>query len=80
MIRRPPRSTQPTTLFPYTTLFRSAAESAAIKEALRSATEEAMRLDIFGAPSFVCADRELFWGDDRLEAAIAHAVSASSSS
>jgi hypothetical protein len=23
MIRRPPRSTQPTTLFPYTTLFRS---------------------------------------------------------
>jgi general secretion pathway protein D len=25
MIRRPPRSTQPTTLFPYTTLFRSAA-------------------------------------------------------
>jgi DNA-binding CsgD family transcriptional regulator len=24
MIRRPPRSTQPTTLFPYTTLFRSA--------------------------------------------------------
>jgi flagella basal body P-ring formation protein FlgA len=26
MIRRPPRSTQPTTLFPYTTLFRSAGE------------------------------------------------------
>jgi CBS domain-containing protein len=26
MIRRPPRSTQPTTLFPYTTLFRSALE------------------------------------------------------
>jgi PPP family 3-phenylpropionic acid transporter len=25
MIRRPPRSTQPTTLFPYTTLFRSIA-------------------------------------------------------
>src|SRR6059036_3762490 len=25
MIRRPPRSTQPTTLFPYTTLFRSPA-------------------------------------------------------
>jgi peptidylprolyl isomerase len=29
MIRRPPRSTQPTTLFPYTTLFRSAAGPAA---------------------------------------------------
>jgi ATP-dependent Clp protease protease subunit len=27
MIRRPPRSTQPTTLFPYTTLFRSFLES-----------------------------------------------------
>jgi hypothetical protein len=28
MIRRPPRSTQPTTLFPYTTLFRSGQEIA----------------------------------------------------
>jgi hypothetical protein len=28
MIRRPPRSTQPTTLFPYTTLFRSAFQRA----------------------------------------------------
>jgi O-acetylhomoserine (thiol)-lyase len=27
MIRRPPRSTQPTTLFPYTTLFRSGYEA-----------------------------------------------------
>jgi uncharacterized protein YtpQ (UPF0354 family) len=27
MIRRPPRSTQPTTLFPYTTLFRSERET-----------------------------------------------------
>jgi hypothetical protein len=34
MIRRPPRSTQPTTLFPYTTLFRSVVEllSAALDE------------------------------------------------
>jgi acetoacetyl-CoA reductase len=29
MIRRPPRSTQPTTLFPYTTLFRSLAQEGA---------------------------------------------------
>jgi signal transduction histidine kinase len=28
MIRRPPRSTQPTTLFPYTTLFRSLLQNA----------------------------------------------------
>jgi peptidyl-prolyl cis-trans isomerase SurA len=31
MIRRPPRSTQPTTLFPYTTLFRSHARHILIK-------------------------------------------------
>jgi tRNA uridine 5-carboxymethylaminomethyl modification enzyme len=30
MIRRPPRSTQPTTLFPYTTLFRSERQHAEI--------------------------------------------------
>src|SRR6059036_4072587 len=30
MIRRPPRSTQPTTLFPYTTLFRSSGDLVAV--------------------------------------------------
>lgn len=40
------------------------------KNALRAETEEAMRLGIFGAPSFVTADGELFWGNDRLEAAL----------
>jgi electron transfer flavoprotein alpha subunit len=30
MIRRPPRSTQPTTLFPYTTLFRSVGQTGKI--------------------------------------------------
>lgn len=39
------------------------------KAALRARTEEAQRLGIFGAPSFV-VDGELFWGDDRLEDAI----------
>jgi 2-hydroxychromene-2-carboxylate isomerase len=37
---------------------------------LRRNTEEAQALGIFGAPSFVAADGELFWGNDRLEAAI----------
>jgi 2-hydroxychromene-2-carboxylate isomerase len=37
---------------------------------LRAQTEEAQRLGIFGAPSFVTADGELFWGNDRLEAAL----------
>ena len=37
---------------------------------LRKNTEEAQALDIFGAPSIVTADGELFWGNDRLEAAL----------
>ena len=40
------------------------------KTTLRAQTEEAQRLGIFGAPSFVTADGELFWGNDRLEAAL----------
>lgn len=46
------------------------AHSDAGKAALRTQTEEAARLCIFGAPSFVTADGELFWGNDRLEAAL----------
>jgi len=49
------------------------AQSDATKNALRAQTEEAQRLGIFGAPSFVTADGELFWGNDRLEAALAWA-------
>jgi 2-hydroxychromene-2-carboxylate isomerase len=44
-----------------------------IKAALRVETDEAQRLGVFGAPSFVTADGELFWGNDRLEAALAWA-------
>jgi 2-hydroxychromene-2-carboxylate isomerase len=46
------------------------AQSDDIKAALRAQTEEAQALGIFGAPSFVTADGELFWGNDRLEAAL----------
>jgi 2-hydroxychromene-2-carboxylate isomerase len=49
------------------------AQSDTNKNALRAQTEEARRLGIFGAPSFVAADGELFWGNDRLEAALAWA-------
>lgn len=45
-----------------------------VKAALRAATEEAQGLGIFGAPSFVTGDREVFWGNDRLEAALEWAV------
>ena len=47
-------------------------QSDAIKTKLRENTEEAQRLGIFGAPSLVVND-ELFWGNDRLEQAIAFA-------
>lgn len=53
------------------------AQSDANKLRLRGETEEAIRLGIFGAPSFVTADGELFWGNDRLENALAWATSPS---
>lgn len=48
------------------------AHSDEIKARLRGNTEDAQRLGIFGAPSFV-VDGELFWGNDRLEQALAWA-------
>jgi 2-hydroxychromene-2-carboxylate isomerase len=50
-----------------------AAQTPAIKDRLRAETAKAQELDIFGAPSFRTADGELFWGNDRLEAALAWA-------
>jgi 2-hydroxychromene-2-carboxylate isomerase len=47
-------------------------DTAPVKEALRRRTEEALERGIFGAPSFV-AGGELFWGNDRLDEAIAFA-------
>jgi len=43
------------------------------KERLKRQTEAASAAGIFGAPSFVTADGELFWGNDRLEMALDHA-------
>ena len=48
----------------------TAARSDATKAQLRSQTEEAERRGLFGAPTFVTADGELFWGNDRLEHAL----------
>jgi 2-hydroxychromene-2-carboxylate isomerase len=50
----------------------AAARSDAVKARLRAETDAAQRLGIFGAPTFVVG-RELFWGNDRLEAAVASA-------
>jgi 2-hydroxychromene-2-carboxylate isomerase len=52
-----------------------AAASDSIKTRLRAQTEQAQRRGIYGAPSFVCPDGELFWGNDRLERAMAWAGS-----
>ena len=45
-------------------------EQAAIKDRLRQQTAEAQTRGLFGAPSFLVGE-ELFWGDDRLEQALA---------
>lgn len=46
------------------------AQTDEVKQALRSATARAGRLGLFGAPSFVTQDGEVFWGNDRLEEAL----------
>jgi 2-hydroxychromene-2-carboxylate isomerase len=52
------------------------AQSEPIKTRLRDETQAAQQLGIFGAPSFVTADGELFWGNDRLQQALAWATRA----
>jgi len=47
-----------------------AARSEEVKGRLRAETELAKSLGVFGAPSFITGDGEIFWGDDRLEHAI----------
>jgi len=49
----------------------AAAGSDAVKQALRAQTEAAVAAGIFGAPAFIASDGELFWGNDRLEQALA---------
>ena len=47
----------------------SAARGQDAKARLRLNTERAIALGIFGAPTFLVGE-ELFWGNDRLEAAL----------
>ncbi|HME72808.1 MAG TPA: 2-hydroxychromene-2-carboxylate isomerase [Myxococcota bacterium] len=49
------------------------ASSEAVKQQLRAHGDEAAALGIFGAPSFLVG-RELFWGNDRLDEALAWAT------
>jgi 2-hydroxychromene-2-carboxylate isomerase len=55
----------------------AAAQSDDNKARLRAQTEEAYRLGIFGAPTFIAPDGELFWGNDRLDAVLDWAISPS---
>jgi 2-hydroxychromene-2-carboxylate isomerase len=48
-------------------------QSDEIKASLRAETAAAQAAGVFGAPAFVTADGELFWGDDRFEQALAWA-------
>ncbi len=47
----------------------AAARSERIKDKLAQETEEAMKLGVFGSPTFAVG-QEVFWGDDRLEDAL----------
>lgn len=49
---------------------QAAIEDPQIKQALRQATDSAHQLGVVGVPT-LAIDRELFWGDDRLEEAAA---------
>ena len=49
------------------------AESAEAKQKLRDQTEHARRRGVFGAPTFLVGN-EMFWGNDRLESALAWAA------
>ena len=52
----------------------AAMTSEPVKEQLKEETSKAADLGIFGAPSFITEDGELFWGNDRLEDALDWAV------
>ena len=49
----------------------AATSDQAIKDELRANTDRALADGVFGVPTVV-AGGEVFWGDDRLEAAAAH--------
>ena len=51
---------------------QAAIQDPQVKQTLRNATDAAYELGVFGVPTVAVGD-ELFWGDDRLEDAAAHA-------
>ncbi len=51
------------------TFFEKGIKDQKVKDELKDLTNEAFKLDIFGAPTFL-VNNKLFWGQDRLEYAI----------
>jgi len=51
------------------TFFKKGIKEQKIKDELKDLTNEAFKLDVFGAPTFL-VNNKLFWGQDRLEYAI----------
>lgn len=51
-----------------------AASAEGVKTRLRAVNEEARTRGVFGAPTFFTEDGEMFWGNDRLETALAWAT------
>lgn len=51
----------------------AAAQSGPVKERLKEHIGLARARGVFGSPSFITADGELFWGNDRLEQALSWA-------
>ncbi|MBX3480188.1 MAG: 2-hydroxychromene-2-carboxylate isomerase [Caulobacter sp.] len=51
-----------------------AAQSEPVKARLKDLGDQAGARGVFGSPSFITADGELFWGNDRLEQALEWAV------
>jgi 2-hydroxychromene-2-carboxylate isomerase len=50
------------------------AQTDEVKQALRVNTEQAQATGVFGAPTCVTEDGEVFWGNDRLEHALEWAL------
>jgi 2-hydroxychromene-2-carboxylate isomerase len=48
----------------------AAAQGDSVKARLKDHVDQALRRGVFGSPSFITADGELFWGNDRLEQAL----------
>lgn len=44
----------------------AAAQTAPVKDALKTATEEAVAKGVFGAPTWIIDGKDLYWGQDRL--------------